>query len=345
MKALVKLSYDPYDAELREIEDPIPGPGEVIVKVHAAGICGTDMKIYHGQYRPYNVPLVMGHELTGRIFAVGEGVEGLPLGTPVTSRTIVTQCGKCPLCLSGRENLCRAKTRIGFEYNGAFAQFIKLKQDQIHVLPNDADLTAAVVTEIFAVVFHAIRTVAIKPAHRVLIIGPGPIGLAAVMVAKAEGATVAVAGLAADSDRLAIAKEIGADITILSNVDDDPGHKELLSITHGLGPDIVLECSGTGGGITYGLNLCRSGGRYVQIGTQSSQVTVDFMRVAYKEIEVSGSIGHTRLEWDDVIRFITRDQKRFYPLIKHVYSMDNWREALTAAEGRDAAKVVILPNG
>lgn len=344
MKALLKSSYDPYDADLRQIPDPVPGWGDVVIKVHAAGICGTDMKIYHGQYKPYKTPVVMGHELTGRIAAVGEGVDDLPIGTPVTSRTIVSHCGKCRLCLSGRENLCRAKTRIGFEHDGAFAQFIKVRRDQVHLLPECTDLTTAVVTEMFAVVFHALRSVVITPAHVVLVVGPGPIGLAAAMVAKASGATVAISGLPNDMPRFAIAKEIGADFTITSGNDNDPGLKELMSITRGLGPHIVLECSGTGAGITYGLNLCRSGGRYVQIGTRSEQVTVDFMRIAYKEINVSGSIGHTRLDWDDVIGFTTRDQERFRPLLRHVYRIDEWKEAFAAAEGSGAVKVVILPN-
>ncbi len=344
MKALVKLSYDPYDAELRQVADPVPGPGEVVIKVHAAGICGTDMKIYHGQYKPYMTPVVMGHELTGRIAAVGAGVDDLPVGTPVTSRTIFGQCGRCPMCLSGRENLCSEKTRIGFQHDGAFAQFIKVRRDQVHRLPEGADLTAAVVTEMFAVVFHALKPVAIKPSHTVLVVGPGPIGLAAAFLAKAEGATVAVSGLPADSTRLALAREMGADITVISGDDANPGSKELMDVTGGLGPDVVLECSGTGGGITYGLNLCRCGGRYVQIGTQSAQVTVDFMRIAYKEIVVTGSIGHTRLDWDDVVRFTTKDQDRFRPLLRHVYHIDDWKQAFAAAEGKDAAKVVILPN-
>jgi L-iditol 2-dehydrogenase len=344
MKALIKLSYEPYDAELRQVADPVPGPGEVVIKIHAAGICGTDMKIYHGQYRPYMTPVVMGHELTGRIAAVGAGVDDLPVGAPVTSRTIFGQCGRCPMCLSGRENLCGEKTRIGFQHDGAFAQFIKVRRDQVHRLPEGADLTTAVVTEMFAVVFHALKPVTIKPSHTVLVVGPGPIGLAAAVLAKAEGATVAVSGLPADSARLAIATELGADITVTSGDDADSGRRELMSVTGGLGPDIVLECSGTGGGITSGLNICRSGGHFVQIGTQSAQVTVDFMRIAYKEIVVTGSIGHTRLDWDDVVKFTTRDKDRFRPLLRHIYRIDDWKEAFAAAEGKDAAKVVILPN-
>lgn len=343
MKALVKQSYEPYDAALQHIADPVPEPGEVVIKVHAAGICGTDMKIYHGQYTPYKTPVVMGHELTGRIVAVGKDVTHLALNTPVTSRTIVTHCRKCPLCITGRENLCRAKTRLGFDHDGAFAQYVKVRQEQVHALPDSLNLTVAVLAEVLCVVAHALKPVKIKPSHTVLVIGPGPVGLAASILAKAEGATVVVTGLPDDTGRLALAQEVGADFTEVGN-GENAELKNLMKITRGLGPDVVLECSGTAGGINQGLQLCRSGGRYVQIGTRSSQVTVDFMKIAYKELEVSGSIGHTRLDWEDTIPLIARYQERLYPLVKYMYPLDNWQEAFAAAEGKDAAKVVLLPN-
>lgn len=343
MKALVKQSYKPYDAALQQLADPVPGAGEVVIKVHAAGICGTDMKIYHGQYTPYKTPIVMGHELTGRIAAVGKDVTHLALNTPVTSRTIVTQCGQCPHCVVGRENLCQAKTRLGFDHDGAFAQYVKVRQEQVHVLPDSLDVTVGVLTEVFCVMAHALRPVKIKPSHTVLIIGPGPVGLAASILAKSEGATVVVTGLADDVGRLALAQELGADCIEVGNAETGE-LKNLMQITRGLGPDIVLECSGTAGGINQGLQLCRSGGRFVQIGTRSSQVTIDFMKIAYKELEVSGSIGHTRLDWEDTIPLLTKHQERLWPLLKHIYPLDNWQEAFAAAEGKDAAKVVLLPN-
>ena len=343
MKALVKQSYEPYDVALQQLPDPVPGPGEVVIKVHAAGICGTDIKIYHGQYTPYKTPVVMGHELTGRISAVGKDAEHLALDAPVTCRTIVTHCGQCPFCIAGRENLCQAKTRLGFDHDGAFAQYVKVRQEQVHVLPNSLDLTVGVLTEVFCVVIHALKTVKIKPVHTVLVIGPGPIGLAAAMLAKAEGATVVVTGLPEDVRRLALARELGADFTEVGSV-ENAELKNLMQSTRGLGPDIVLECSGAAGGVNQGLNLCRRGGRYVQIGTRSSQVTVDFMRIAYKELEVSGSIGHTRLDWEDTIPLVDKHQDRLWPLLRHMYPLDNWQEAFAAAEGKDAAKVLLLPN-
>jgi L-iditol 2-dehydrogenase len=342
MIALLKQSYDAYDAALRTMPDPEPGPGDVVIKVQAAGICGTDMKIYHGQYKPYKTPVVMGHELSGTIAALGKEVENLCVGMPVTSRTIVTSCGRCPLCIKGRENLCRAKTRIGFDYDGAFAQFIKVRQDQVHVLPPGLDASVAVLCEVFAVVIHGLQPVMIKPTDTVLVMGPGPIGLVATILAKTNGATVAVAGLPADSARLALAKEVGADFTVCGG-EQDPGLQELMDTTGGLGPNVVLECSGTAGGVTQGLNLCRAGGRYVQIGTQNSPVTVDFMRIAYKELEVTGTIGHTKLDWQQTIPFVAKNQEHIRPLLRNSYSLQDWKEAFSVAEGKEAAKVVLLP--
>jgi L-iditol 2-dehydrogenase len=285
----------------------------------------------------------MGHELSGKVAAVGSGVENLSPGRPVTSRTIVTHCGRCPLCIKGRENLCRAKTRLGFDHDGAFAQFVKVRQDQVHVLPEGLEPSVAVISEVFAVIVHALQPVTIKPTDTVVIMGPGPIGLVATIIAKTQGAAVAVAGLPADAARLTLAKEVGADLTFFCSDEQDPGLGQLMEMTGGLGPNIVLECSGTAGGINQGLNLCRSGGRYVQIGTQSSQVTVDFMRIAYKEIKVTGTIGHTRLDWEQTVPFVARNQERIRPLLRNYFPLRDWKKAFSIAEGKEAAKVVLLP--
>ncbi|MBP2637191.1 MAG: sorbitol dehydrogenase (L-iditol 2-dehydrogenase) [Firmicutes bacterium] len=341
MKALVKNSLKAYDASLQNLDTPTPGPGEVVIKVHAAGICGTDTKIYQAHYHKYKTPVVMGHELSGTVVAVGCGVDDIKVGMPVAPRIQVTSCGRCRACITGRDNLCGEKTRIGFEYDGAFAEYIKVRKEQIHVLPADLDLTTASLTEAIAVIVHALRPASIKPSDVVLVVGPGPIGLLAAFFAKTQGATVAISGISQDHNRFILAKELGVDLILVADDEADAGMKELMAITNGEGPDVVLECSGTAAGVNAGLNLCRAAGRFVQIGTRSTPVNVDFMKIAYKEIVVTGTIDHVPVDWQDAIKFIRKYQDKLSPMIKDIYPIDSWKEAFQAAEGGQVGKVII----
>ena len=341
MKALVKRSLAAGDAALETWRIPEPGPGEVLIKVHAAGICGTDLKVYRAHYHKYQPPLVMGHELCGTVAKRGPGTDGLGLGAPVTARIQVTSCGQCRACLTGRDNLCAAKTRIGFEYDGAFAEYIKVRREQVYLLPPDLDLTAAVLTEAAAVIIHGLRPVNIKPTDVALVVGPGPIGLLAAIFVKAAGATVAVAGTVRDRARLSLAEELGADLIMLADDEADQGLQKLLAMTKGEGPDIVLECSGTTAGVNQCLNLCRAAGQFAQIGTRSEPVNVDFMKIAYKELTVTGTIDHVPIDWEDAIQFLRQHQARFSPLLQSVYPIERWREAFRAAEEGQVGKVIL----
>lgn len=338
VKALLKQSLEAEDVLVHEVLKPEPCPNEVIIKVHFAGICGTDMKIYDGDYPSYKQPLVLGHEFSGQVEAVGAGVEDLAIGTNVVARTIVSSCGKCELCIMGRESLCTWKKRIGFDHDGVFAEYVKVHKDQIHVLPKEIDLVSAALIEPFTVVVHALNPITIKPSDVVLVIGPGPIGLMAVLLCKAYGATVVVVGLEQDQKRLKLAQKMGADLVLVSDLDNSDS--KLLALTDGQGANIVLECSGTAGGVNQGLQLCRRGGQYVQIGTRSTPITVDFMKIAYKEIKVTGGIGHSKLDWENSIRILQSGKVDFSPLIQDFYNLDQWKEAFDAFKNKGQTKVL-----
>lgn len=336
MKALVKLSHAPEDAELRQVEEPRAGEGEVVVKLHAAGVCGTDLKLYKGLYHSYKTPLILGHELCGTI--AESTVPELRPGMRVVSRTIVESCGKCRACLAGRESLCPAKKRIGFDVDGAFAEYIKLAAHQIHVLPDGVSLDLAVLTEPLTVVVHALKPISIHPSERVLIIGPGPIGLLALLICKANGAAVAVVGRRQDAKRLELARTMGADQTLFS--EDERVMEDIRAFSGGQGPDVVLECSGSAAGVTMGLRAVRPAGTYVQIGTSSREVTADFMQIAYKEIRVYGSIGHNRRDWDDSLRLLASGLLDLRPFLGNDYALEEWKAALDASLSGEVLKAV-----
>ncbi len=340
MKAIVKQSFAAYDMALQELDMPIPGDREVLVQVHAVGICGTDLKIYQGHYDAYTPPVVPGHEFSGTIVAVGPGVSGFEIGTRITAHAPTT-CGVCRSCIEGRENVCMHKTRTGFNDNGAFAQYVKVKTHQIHVLPEGMDLTQAALIEPLAVVVHALRHVQVKPSDTVLIIGPGSIGLLSLLLCKANGGTVVVSGLEKDHKRLLKAREMGADR--IMHAEESGDEADLLARTAGEGADIVIECTGSPGGINQGLRLCRRGGRYVQVGTWHSEVAIDFMKIAYKEIEVSGSFSHTSSDWEESLRLLGQGKLDLSPLIAKTWSLEEWEKGFRALENGEELKVVFTP--
>lgn len=341
MKALFMESASAYDMTLRDTTIIEPGPEEVIIKVHTTGICGTDIKIYQGDYAKLHTPVILGHEFSGTIEAIGTEVKGLSLGENVTASP-GSNCNKCHMCLEGKFNICENKKRIGFEVNGSFAEYVKVHHEQIHVLPKEIDLTEGALLEPISVVVHGLRNILIKPTDVVLIIGPGPIGLIALQLCKASGATVAISGLTRDVKKLTIARRLGADFTINAE-NGESEYDQLFDKTNGEGPNVVIECTGSANGVNKGLELCRPGGSYVQIGTYSHKVNIDFMQIAYKEINVTGSYSHTKLDWKNSIELLKSGVINVESLIQEVYPFVKWEQAFKEAEQGNKAKILLTP--
>lgn len=344
MKALYKRSRDAYDMSITEMPIPVPRPHEVVIKVHAAGICGTDLKIYQGEYHDYQPPLIIGHEFSGHISRIGSAVKDWSLGTKVVARTIVQTCRVCSMCLTNRENMCDQKKRLGFDYDGAFAEYVKVHKDQLHRIPRRIKSIDAALIEPLAVVVHALSSLSIQPTDNILIIGPGPIGLISLLYCKSYRARVAIAGLRRDRSRLSIAKKLGADLLLFVNEGQHDGQVRFSSQKDVLDFNIVVECTGTAGGIDLGLDLCCKGGRFVQIGTRSTLLALDFTKIAYKEIAVSGSIGHTKQDCQQAIHMVERGRFDFSFLTNQVYSLEQWNEAFRVLERREVVKVLFKMN-
>jgi L-iditol 2-dehydrogenase len=196
MKALVKYALGPGNMELREVPTPSPGEGEVLIAVKAAGICGSDIHIYHGDIqlllRP---PVVIGHEFSGVIAELGPGVEGLEVGQGVTCETAVHTCGRCWACRTGWTNACGQKELLGYVFDGGFAPYCVVPARLIHPLPEGVDFIAGAVSEPLACAAHAIgELTGVEAGETVLVAGPGTIGLLSLQVARASGARVLVCG-------------------------------------------------------------------------------------------------------------------------------------------------------
>ena len=342
MEAVMKVARGVGQVELREIGEPVAGSNEVLIEVGAAGICGTDLHIYHDEFatRP---PVVMGHEIAGTVVAVGRGVTGLMNGARVTTETYFSTCGACRYCRNGRVNLCPERRSIGSAVDGGFADYLVVPAHNVHVLPENISVEAGALSEPLACVVHGVLThPTVRPGELAVIAGPGSIGLLTLQVVKAAGAIPVVLGTDADAARLDLARKLGAHTFNVQAEDPGPLLRDLSS--GGYGADVVYECSGADLAAHQLLELVRRGGRYVQIGLFGKPVGWDLDQVCYKELVVTGSNASTPESWLRALALLESGQVQTEPLISGRYRLRGWQEAFETFEARRGVKLVFTPG-
>jgi L-iditol 2-dehydrogenase len=343
MKALVKYDLGPGNLEIRDLPIPVPGAGEVQIEVKFAGICGSDLHIYHSDIAiPIRPPVVIGHEFSGVVSAVGEGVADLKPGDRVVSETAYTFCGRCSQCITGFYNLCPERRTLGYWHNGVFASHTVVPAARIHRLPESIDDLSGAMIEPLACVVHAIHDMStIRAGDVVLVSGPGAIGLMAAQVAKAQGAVVVLSGTAADAARLELAHTLGIDYTI--NIQEDSLPDLISRLTGSEGADCVIECSGNAAATNTGLLLCKKRGCFVQIGLGGKPVTFDLDTVCYRELRFSGSLGSTKSSWNKAIDLVAGGRVNLAALASHTLPITRWREAFDLFENKQGCKLILMP--
>jgi L-iditol 2-dehydrogenase len=343
MKALVKYQAGDGFMELRDVPEPAPGAGQVLVEIQYTGICGSDLHIFHNDIAiPIRPPVVTGHEFAGVVRAVGAGVSGWESGDRVVSETAFSYCGVCRHCREGFYNVCDQRRTLGYWHDGAFARYTVVPAARLHRLPEAIGFLEGAFTEPLACITHAVYELTrILPGDLVLVSGPGSVGLATLQVAKAQGAQVLVAGAAVDADRLRTARELGADWTV--DVTAQPLGELVAELTHGAGVDVVLECSGAPQAVEAGLLAVRKRGQFTQIGLFGRPITLDFERICFKEIKVTGSLGSRWASWEMALQLLARKQVDARALISHVMPLAEWRHAFEMFERKDGRKLVLQP--
>ena len=345
MKGLVKFEKGPGNLEVRDIAEPMVEAGQVKIEVKAAGICGSDLHIYHSDIAiPVNPPVVIGHEFSGVVVAVGEGVTSCKVGDRVSSETAYAYCGMCHNCKTGRYNLCDQRRTLGYWFNGAFAKYTVVPAGRIHVLPDTISFEEAALLEPAACVTHAVMDLAtIQAGDVVLVSGPGAIGLIALQVAKAHGAYVIVSGTSIDAERLEFAKKLGADLTV------DVQKEDLLAVVKantimGRGADVVLECSGSGRATAAGIEAVKKQGQFVQIGLAGKPFELNFDRICYKEIKVTGSLGSVWTSWINAINLVATKKLNLKDLASHTFKLDEWEKGFDLFEKKEGLKILFKPE-
>src|SRR5258708_9236940 len=210
MLAVRKIARGVGNIEVQDVSEPRPGPGQVVIEVNSSGICGTDLHIYLDKFETHPT-VTMGHETAGTIVELGPEVNGWIVGDRVTTETYFYTCGECRSCRQGRRNLCLRRRSIGSKQDGAFARYLLTPASNLHRVPDELDLESAALTEPLACTIHGVlETAGVRAGDNVAVTGPGPIGLLALQLAKAAGATVDKMGTKQNNGRLALAKELCA---------------------------------------------------------------------------------------------------------------------------------------
>jgi (R,R)-butanediol dehydrogenase / meso-butanediol dehydrogenase / diacetyl reductase len=279
----------PGDVRIESVPEPgLPGPGELLIRVSKAALCGTDSAEWaHGPLlaRP---PVVLGHEFTGEVVAAGSDVSGFTAGTRVVSGAGIS-CGRCAWCAAGRTNLCASYQTLGLHLDGGLAEFVTSPAVICRTVPDALDDTGATMAQPLAVAMHAARRGRVGPGRSCVVIGAGGIGSFVIAAAAALGADRVVA-VDVDDGRLATATALGATATVHGS-SRDPAELARAAVG-GDGADVVIEASGAPASPAAALSMVRRGGDVVIVGLQAAPLPVDLFSVSVREIDVHGTLAH-----------------------------------------------------
>ena len=328
--ALVVRGPEDVAVEQRTLQPP--APGQVLVKPYHVGVCGTDLEIIHGSLDPAYVryPLVLGHEWSGRVLAVGEGVEKFAEGDPVVAEGVLA-CGRCASCRAGRTNVCENYDELGFTVDGAVGPGVAVPEALTHRLSDDVPLEAGALVEPGAVVLRGLLDMVPVPGRRVLVIGDGTVALlAAHLVRLWSPSVVTVAGRRAEQEELA--RTLGAtEFTV------DPPEERAY--------DLVVEAAGATSAVETALGAVATGGRVLLLGIaghgNAAKLLVD--DVVNHDVSIRGSFSYTAAAWAQTVRLLNAGSFRPLPLITHRYPVDRYAEALAtlaAAGGGPRGKIL-----
>lgn len=317
-------------------------PNEVLIKVHAVSICGTDVHIYkwdkwaQGRINP---PLTVGHEFSGKVIQVGSAVTRVKVGDTVSAETHIV-CNHCEYCLRGDYHICENTLIIGVDTDGCYAEYVRMPEQNLIVDHSDTEPRYLSVLEPLGNAVHTIMHFDVKNKI-VAIVGCGPIGLMAINVAQAAGAKKIIA-IEVNDYRIALAKSLGVDV-VVNPAKEDVIHR-IKEETSGKGVDIVAEFSGNKLAIEQAFKYVKPGGKMSLLGISSSSIEIDISTdVVFKGITIYGVVGRRLFEtWDQVTQLIHKKAIQFDKIVTHFYRFDQLNEAMATMSSGNSGKVVIL---
>lgn len=324
---------------------PIPqiNDDEVLMKVHATAICGTDMHIYHwheyARVRMKNLPMVFGHETAGEIVEIGKNVTGYQIGDRITVETHIP-CNYCSQCQMGNRHICENMKVFGVTEPGAFAEYAVVPRDCIVRLDDSISYEKGAMLEAMGAGVHGVEKAQVK-GKRVLISGCGPIGLMTIGACKVHGAKQIIACDMFD-EKLELAKTMGADVVINS------GKESLMDVVHKLtggGVDAAIDITGNGKAIVAGLRALRKAGLFVSVGLPDDEIAINLTEdIIYREIVYTGVSGRRMFEtWEDCMQILQSPGFSLEPAIGGIYKFEAFKDALKAISAGVPGKMILVP--
>jgi len=335
---VVNFSSEPHSVEVREVDRPVAGDDDVIIQVEAASVCGSDLHQWEGSNSwPVNYPVVLGHEFGGHVFELGKNVTAWKEGDRVVSETAAVVDMSSPMSRQGLYNLDPNRKGFGYGVNGAMTRYVKVPQRLLHKIPDSVSFDHASMTEPCSVAYSA--TIApghVRPGDRIVILGPGPIGVLSAAMARMAGAQVALVGLERDRTRLDVAKKYGCEV-IIGDV------KEWAMAVDGLGADGVVDAAGVSTTLKIALDVVRPNGWISKVGWGPQPFNFSLDPLVQKNVRLEGSFSHNWPMWERVLRMLSTKQLDLTPVLGGTFPIEQWETAFTKMHSGEFIKSVIKP--
>lgn len=342
-QGVVQFALETLAVELREVAVPEIGDTDVLLRVGAVSVCGSDVhQAYNTHSWPVSVPVILGHEFAGTVAKAGRAVTRFREGDRVVSETAAEVCGECMLCRTGLYNLCPTRKGFGYGIDGAMASYVKVPARCLHRIPDTLPFELACLAEPHAVAYNAMCVNStIRPGDLVVVLGPGPIGLLCARMAALAGADpLIVVGLAADAARLETASRLGA--TRIVNAQEESVEAVVRGFNP-LGADLVCDASGASRPLELAIALARPGGQVTKVGWSPDLVPVNMNPLVQKNVRLQGSFSHNFPVWERVIHLLDRRLTHPEAIVGLTSPLTGWREAFDAMHEGRVIKSVLIP--
>lgn len=337
--AVVNFANEKYAVELREVDVPVIGPEDVLLEVAAVGVCGSDLHQWTADHSwPVAYPVVLGHEFGGQVVEVGEHAGPWSAGDRVVSETAAIIDPFNPMSRSGLYNLDPTRKGFGYGTDGAMTRFVKVPARCLHRVPDGLSLEIACLTEPCSVAYSAVVSNGeIKPGDRILVLGPGPIGLLCAAMAKLQGAIVGVVGLERDRERFEVVKQYGCE-PIIGDC------RDWAFAADGLGADGVIDAAGVSATLKTAIDVVRPAGWISKVGWGRAPLNFSLDPLVQKNIRLQGSFSHNWPIWERVLRLLSTGLLDLEPVMGGTWSLENWHEAFETMHSGTIAKAILKPS-